>query len=91
MFTALSSIAGASNRGLLLRVGKVQQSAALARPGARTMQMKGRTMEGYIRVDPPALEDRAVQAWIRLALPHVLSLPPKAETAKRERAKGKKK
>ena len=82
-------IAGASNRGLLVRVGKAHQREALAQPGARPMQMKGRTLEGYIYVDPPALHDRAVQACIRLALPHVQSLPPKAHPAKREGTKGK--
>jgi TfoX/Sxy family transcriptional regulator of competence genes len=69
-------IAGASHRGLLVRVGKARQRVALAQPGARPMQMKGRTMEGYIHVDHLALDDRVVQACIRLALPHVLSLPP---------------
>ena len=82
-------IAGASKRGLLLRVGKERQHEALAQPGARPMEMKGRTMEGYIYVDHPALHDRAVAKWIRLALPHVLSLPPKAHPTKREGTKGK--
>jgi TfoX/Sxy family transcriptional regulator of competence genes len=78
-------IAGASNRGLLVRVGKAGQPEALAQPGARPMQMKGRTMEGYIYVDLPALDDRLVRSCIRLALPHVLSLPPKASHPKRGR------
>lgn len=82
-------IAGASRRGLLLRVGKDRMREALALPGARPMEMKGRTMEGYVYVDHPALHDRAVQACIRLALPHVLSLPPKSLHAKREGTKRK--
>jgi TfoX/Sxy family transcriptional regulator of competence genes len=82
-------IAGASKRGLLLRVGKDRMREALALPGARAMEMKGRTMEGYIYVDHLALYDRAVRACIRLALPHVLSLPAKAPPAKRERTKAK--
>ena len=84
-------IAGASHRGLLVRVGEVRQREALAQPGARPMQMKSRTMEGYIYVDHPALDDRAVRACIRLAVPHVLSLPPKAQPTKREGTKGKRK
>jgi hypothetical protein len=31
-------------------VGKAREREALAQPGARPMQMKGRTMEGYITV-----------------------------------------
>ena len=82
-------IAGASKRGLLLRVGKERQREALAQPGARPMEMKGRTMEGYIYVDHPALHDRAVQACIRLALPHVLSLPAKAPLRSARGRKGR--
>ncbi len=81
-------IAGASSRGLLVRVGKAGQREALAQPGARPMQMKSRTMEGYVYVDHPALNDRAVQAWIRRALPYVLSLPAKAKPGKGSGTKG---
>jgi hypothetical protein len=34
-------------RGLLLRVGKDRYRDALAWPGARPMEMRGRTMEGF--------------------------------------------
>jgi len=84
-------LAAASKRGLLVRVGKVRQADALARVGARPMIMRGRTMEGYIYVDAPALTGRAVQAWLRLALEFVRTLPPKKPGATRPRAKGKRK
>jgi TfoX/Sxy family transcriptional regulator of competence genes len=77
-------IAGASKRGLLLRVGEELHQKALKRVGARPMIMRGRTMTGYIYVDPPGLNARAVAAWIAFALPHVLSLPRKARPAKRK-------
>ena len=48
-------------RMLLLRVGKDHQAKALAQSGARPMVMRGRTMEGYVYVDPPALNKQAVQ------------------------------
>lgn len=72
-------VAGASKRGLLLRVGKDRQADALARPGARPMVMRGRTMEGYIYVDPPALSEEAVQAWLQLAVAFVRTLPAKSD------------
>jgi TfoX/Sxy family transcriptional regulator of competence genes len=84
-------IAAASKRGLLLRVGKDRQDDALARPGARPMVMRGRAMEGYIYVDPPALNDDAVAAWLQLAHAFVQTLPPKVAGAKAARAKGKRK
>jgi hypothetical protein len=45
------------------------------------MIMRGRTMRGYIYVDPPALNARSAAGWIALAAPHVLSLPRKARRA----------
>lgn len=82
-------IAAVSERGLLLRVGKERQHDALARPGARPMEMRGRVMQGYVYIDPSALTDGAVQAWLQLALAFVQTLPPKASGAKPARTKGK--
>jgi TfoX/Sxy family transcriptional regulator of competence genes len=82
-------IAAVSKRGLLVRVGKDRQQDALARPGARSMEMRGRTMEGYVRVDPAALTDDAVRSWIQLARDFVQTLPPKAPGAKPARKKVK--
>jgi hypothetical protein len=84
-------VVAASKRGLLARVGRERMGDALARAGARPMVMRGRTMDGYIYVDPPALTGRTVQAWIRLAVDFVQTLPPKKPGAKRARAKGKRK
>ena len=78
-------VAAASRRGLLARVGKDRQVDALALPGARPMLMRGRTMEGYIFVDPPALNQRAIVEWLRLAVCYVKTLPPKsAQKSKRK-------
>jgi TfoX/Sxy family transcriptional regulator of competence genes len=78
-------LVGASKRGLLLRVGKVRQSQALAEPGTRPMKMRGRVMEGYVYVDPP-VPPGAVREWVKMARAFVGTLPPKAK-AKRPRAK----
>ena len=80
-------IVAASKRGLLVRVGKVRQREALARPGARPMIMRGRAMEGYIYVDPPAITAGAVKEWIKFALVFVRTLPRKASGTKVRRTK----
>src|SRR5215472_16740109 len=72
-------VAAASRRGLLLRVGKDRQPEALAHSGASQIVMRGRAMEGYVYVDPPALSKQAVQNWVHLAVAHVQTLPPKAK------------
>ena len=81
-------LAAASKRGLLLRIGKEQQPTALLRSGVRPMEMRGRVMEGYVYVDPPALTGGAMREWLRLALAFVETLPPKAAGAKPARTKG---
>ena len=83
-------VAAASRRGLLLRVGKDRQAEALVQSGVRPMVMRGRTMEGYVYVDPPALNKKAVQNLLKLAISHVQTLPPKAK-AKTKQKKGKQK
>jgi TfoX/Sxy family transcriptional regulator of competence genes len=57
-------VAAVSKRGLLLRVGKDRYRDALAWPGARPMEMRGRTMEGYVYIDPPVPTNDALKAWL---------------------------
>lgn len=76
-------LAGASTRGLLVRVGHERLAKALAKPGTRAMVMHGRTMKDYIYVDPPALNTRAVKSWIRLAVAFVETLPAKKKRKRR--------
>jgi TfoX/Sxy family transcriptional regulator of competence genes len=83
-------VAAASRRGLLLRVGKDHQDEALVQPGARPMVMRGRRMEGYVYVDPPALNKNAVENGLRLAVSYVQTLPRKGDGKAKQR-KGKRK
>jgi TfoX/Sxy family transcriptional regulator of competence genes len=78
-------VAGTSKRGLMVRVGKEQHSNALARPGAKRMEMTGRPMEGYVFVDPLPPDDRSLQKWIALAVAFVKTLPPKLSKSKPRR------
>ena len=55
-------VAAASKRGLLLRVGRERQDEALAQPGTRPMEMRGRRMEGYVYADPPPSSEDAIKA-----------------------------
>ena len=82
-------VAAASKRGLLLRVGRERQDEALAQPGIRPMEMRGRRMEGYVYADPPPRSEDAIKAWLRPALDYVQSLPPKSTDTRPKRARGK--
>jgi hypothetical protein len=80
-------VAAASKRGLLLRIGRERQDEALAQPGIRPMEMRGRRMEGYVYADPPPRSDDAIKAWLQSALAYVQTLPPKPPGARPKRTK----
>jgi TfoX/Sxy family transcriptional regulator of competence genes len=81
-------LAGVSKRGLLLRVGKDRYQEALARPGTRPMEMRGRAMEGYVYVDPQGLTEAEIRARLLEASAFVRTLPRKSADVKPAR-KGK--
>lgn len=85
-------VAAASSRGLLLRIGGDRRGEALAKTGVRPMVMRGRPLLDYVHVDPAALTEDAVRAWVQLAQAFVSTLPPKAAgptSKRRRRARGR--
>jgi len=81
-------VAAVSKRGLLLRVGKDRYRDALAWPGARPMEMRGRTMEGYVYIDPPVPTNDALKSWLDETVAFVKTLPVKAAGAKPKKPRG---
>jgi TfoX/Sxy family transcriptional regulator of competence genes len=81
-------VAAVSQRGLLLRVGKDRYRDALAWSGARPMEMRGRTMAGYVYIDPPVPTAGALKARLDEAVAFVKSLPVRAAGAKPKKLRG---
>ena len=76
-------VAGTSRRGLLVRVGKDRHAEALARPGAKPMEMSGRPMEGYVFIDPPPPDERGLAGLARArscVREHTAAKAPETET-----------
>ncbi|MCH5676309.1 TfoX/Sxy family protein [Streptomyces gilvus] len=72
------AVSASGGGGLMVRVGPDATDAALARPGARLVDMTGRPMRGWIVVDPSALADDSVLgAWIDEGYAFAAGLPPK--------------
>ena len=78
-------VAAVSKRGLLLRIGEDRYRDALAWPGARPMEMRGRTMEGYVYIDPPVPTNNPLKAWLDEVVAFVKTLPVEAAGAKPKR------
>lgn len=71
-------LCAASSRGMLARLGKGEDSWALALPDIETLAMRGRALPGWVRVTPEASRDDATlrRRLIAAALAFVRTLPP---------------
>ena len=64
--------------GLMVRVGPTEAESALAEPHVQPMDMGGRPMSGWVRVDPEGLEnDAQLASWVDRGAAFARSLPPK--------------
>ena len=63
---------------LMVRVGRDHHEKALLEPHAKEMRFTGRSMAGYVTVNPPGYDsEEALGRWIAAALEYVSKLPPK--------------
>lgn len=77
--------------GLLVRVGSDAHPLMLAEPHVQPMEMRGRTMTGFVRVGPEGYRTEAgLKKWIKRGLDFVASMPaarkmPRSKASKRQR------
>ncbi|MAN56587.1 MAG: TfoX/Sxy family protein [Paracoccus sp. (in: a-proteobacteria)] len=62
----------------MFRVGRTAEPAALSLPGTGRMVQRHREMPGYVWLSGPPLSDDTIRIRLaRMALSHVMTLPPK--------------
>lgn len=72
------SVAVSHQGGLLLRVDPDQTDALLRKPHAHPFEMRGRAMQGWLRVDPEGVRSkRQLQRWVERGIAYARSLPSK--------------
>ena len=72
------SVAASGQGGLLVRVDPEDTDAFLAKPHARPFEMRGREMQGWLRVDAKGLRTkRQLEPWVRRGVSYARSLPAK--------------
>jgi TfoX/Sxy family transcriptional regulator of competence genes len=72
------AVSATSPGGLLLRMDPVQTDALINEPHAQRLTMRGREMDGWVRIDADALEtDDELERWIDRGVAYARSLPPK--------------
>ena len=72
------AVAASGQGGLMVRVDPDESDALVATTPAETMEMRGRQMSGWLRVDTADVADDAVLAeWVERGANYAESLPPK--------------
>jgi TfoX/Sxy family transcriptional regulator of competence genes len=72
------SVAASGQGGLLVRVDPEQSDALARKTGASLMEMRGREMPGWMRVDADAVRTKKqLSAWVDRGVAFARSLPAK--------------
>jgi len=72
------AVSASGRGGLLLHVDRAKTDELLAKPHAQPFEMRGRVMEGWVRVEAEGLKTkRQLERWVARGVAHARSLPPK--------------
>jgi TfoX/Sxy family transcriptional regulator of competence genes len=72
------AVAASGQGGALVRVDPAQSDTLVAATNARLMEMRGRPMQGWLRVDAEDLRTkRQLAKWVELGTTYARSLPAK--------------
>ena len=72
------AVAASGQGGVLVRVDPAQSDTLVATTNARLMEMRGRPMQGWLRVDADAVRmKRDLAKWVELGATYARSLPAK--------------
>jgi TfoX/Sxy family transcriptional regulator of competence genes len=72
------AVSASSQGGLLLRVDPAETEALVEDPNARRFVMRGRAMDGWLRVDDEGVATkRQLEPWVKRGVAYARSLPAK--------------
>ena len=72
------AVAASGQGGLMVRVDPEETDDLVTKPHARPFEMRGREMQGWLRVDPEGVgTKRQLEPWVRRGMAYARSLPPK--------------
>jgi hypothetical protein len=72
------SVSASGRGGLLLRVAPGETESLSAKPHAGPFEMRGKTMDGWLRVDAEGVKTRRqLERWVTRGVDYARSLPPK--------------
>jgi TfoX/Sxy family transcriptional regulator of competence genes len=72
------SVGVSGKGGLMVRVDPAETDTLVAKPHAQPFEMRGRPMQGWLRVDAEGVRTkRQLEPWVRRGVAYARSLPPK--------------
>jgi TfoX/Sxy family transcriptional regulator of competence genes len=72
------AVAASRQGGLMVRVEPGETEALLSKPHTRPFEMRGREMDGWLRVDATGVSTkRRLEPWVRRGVAFASALPPK--------------
>jgi TfoX/Sxy family transcriptional regulator of competence genes len=71
------AVAASGQGGLLVRVDPAESAELVETTPAMEMEMRGRSMAGWLRLDSADVEDEELSAWVDRGVSFARSLPPK--------------
>lgn len=72
------AVAASGQGGILVRVDPAQSEKLVATTSASPMEMRGREMQGWLRVDAASLRTKSqLSKWVELGTAYARSLPAK--------------
>ena len=72
------SVAASGQGGLMVRCDPADTDRLVSDPGAGPFEMRGRAMDGWLRVTGDAVaDDAALRRWVDVGTSYAASLPPK--------------
>jgi TfoX/Sxy family transcriptional regulator of competence genes len=72
------SVSVSGQGGLLLRCDPSETDALLGKPHAAPFEMRGRTMDGWLRIHPDGVRTKhQLERWVARGVDYARSLPPK--------------
>jgi TfoX/Sxy family transcriptional regulator of competence genes len=72
------AVAASGQGGLMVRCDPDETDALLQSPHARRFEMRGREMDGWLRVDDDGVRTkRDLERWVRTGADYARALPPK--------------
>ena len=72
------AVSASGQGGLLLRCDPEETDALVKKPHADAFVMRGRAMDGWLRIDPEGVKTkRELASWVKRGVGYARSLPPK--------------